>query len=496
MEGLKKIIDVQQTRDADQFTIIDEPISSIELMERASKAFVEAIEKHLDTNQSIAVVCGSGNNGGDGLAVARILSWKGYDVYPFLFKIGSQLSQDCKINSQKIDSIITIEKESENIDFQSFDIIIDGLFGSGLSRPIEGWVGHVVDLINASGARVFSIDIPSGMSCDRLLEGNHIIKSDLVVSFQRPKLSFFQPESSPYIKLWEVVDIGLSESYIQSLPSEHFVIDRTVSNLLLDRPRYSHKGNYGHALIIAGAKGKMGAAILCAGGCLRSGVGLLTMHIPACGLDVMQGARPEAMCTVDPHAYHFSTAPDVSKYTCIGVGPGIGLSLETKAALVHLMNTAEIPMVLDADALNIISSDHTLLALIPEHSILTPHPKEFERLTGAWKSSLERLEKQKQFSKMHRCIVVLKDADTVVTDALGNAYFNTTGNSGMATGGSGDVLTGIVTGLMAQGYNSLLAALLGVYFHGKAGDSVADLKGKNACIASDLVDHLRIEKIN
>ncbi|MEM9547650.1 MAG: NAD(P)H-hydrate dehydratase [Bacteroidota bacterium] len=490
---LNKIISATQTREADQFTIENEPIASIDLMERASNAFVEAIEPDLDPKQKIAVLCGPGNKGGDGLAIARILMWKGYEVTPYLCMISDKISQDCDINRNKIDNIQVIAAYDLMPQFDDYDVLIDGLFGSGLSRRIEGWAAEIVDELNFSDATVYSIDIPSGMYCDEVPEGDHIVVADAVVSFQRPKLSFFLPESSQYIKAWKVVDIGLDEHFLHSVPSENFLLDESIRTSISPREKYSHKGTYGHALIIAGARGKMGAAVLCGSSCLRSGAGLLTMHVPLCGLDIVQTTLPEAMCSLDLHNFHFSSHLVLDSFKCIGVGPGIGTSKETKEALMHLLNTTNIPMVMDADALNILSSDQSLLTLLPQEAVLTPHPKEFERLVGTWTNSLERLEKQKHFSMQHQCIIVLKDADTVITDPEGNAYFNTTGNPGMATGGSGDVLTGIITGLIAQEYTPLEAALIGVYFHGLSGDVAVRQKGQNALLASDIVNYLRIE---
>ena len=493
MQSLKKIISADQTRATDAYTIKNEPIASIDLMERASQCFVSEIESYLNPNQNIAVICGSGNNGGDGLAVARILMWKGFDVQPFLCRIGSQLSPDCKLNSEKIDNIEFITSNDELPKLDQFDIIIDALFGSGLTRPITGWPAEIVAAINNSEAKVYSIDIPSGMFCDDLPQVDHIVKADLVVSFQRPKLSFFFPESSDFIHEWKVTDIGLDESFIQSTTSNYFLLDECIRKKLKSRKRYSHKGTYGHALIVAGSRGKMGASVLCSRACLRSGVGLVTIHTPDCGLDILQTSNPEAMCSIDCHSYHICTVPDLKNYKSIGMGPGIGLAKETKEALEDLLRKADVPIVLDADALNILASEKRLLQLLPRDTILTPHPKEFERLAGTWDTSMERLEKQIAFSKRYDCIVVLKDAHTVITDAEGSIYINTSGNPGMATGGSGDVLTGIITGLAAQGYSPLQSALIGVYYHGNAGDKAINTKGMNALIASDLVDFLRIE---
>lgn len=494
MQILKKIISADQTKLVDQFTIVNEPISSIDLMERASDIFVCSIANRLNPNESIAVFCGAGNNGGDGLAVARILMWKGFDVQPFLFLTSDRLSSDCEINSHKIDNIITIDKDSDLPAIDGFDVVIDGLFGSGLNRKIDGWAGKIVDQMNDSNAEIYSIDIPSGMYCDSIPEGSHVVKADRVISFQRPKLSFFLQESSGFIKAWEVADIGLDENYIESLDCNYYLLDETIKSKIKSREKYSHKGSYGHALIVAGAKGKMGAAVLSGRACLRSGVGLLTMHTPTCGVEILQIANPESMCSIDPHSNHITAIPNLANFKCVGIGPGIGQAEETKAALTQLMKFSTIPLILDADALNIISADKSLQALIPDHSILTPHPKEFERLVGSWQNSLDRLDKQKAFSRLHKCIIVLKDADTIITDIEGNTYFNTTGNPGMATGGSGDVLTGIITGLVAQDYAPLEAALIGVYFHGLAGDEAAGLRGMNALIARDIVDCLKIER--
>ena len=490
---LNKILSASQIREADAFTIKNEPILSIDLMERASNAFVNAIISQIDHNETIAVLCGTGNNGGDGLAVARILMWKGYEVDPILCMINESLSEDCKQNASRIDTITTLSKGSEIPDLTRYSYIIDGLFGSGLNREVEGWAGQIIDAINTSNAKIFSIDIPSGMFCDAISYGKHIVQSDLVVSFQRPKRCFFFKESDPFIKAWKVVDIGLNESFIQDQPAHHFILDEKIAEKVKRRAKYSHKGTYGHALLIAGSREKFGAAILSGKGCLRSGIGLLTIHVPESGADIIQMTLPEAMVSIDPHFSHFSKLPELDRFNCIGIGPGLGTSYDSRDALIQLLDTYDLPLVLDADALNILSLNPELKSRIPSNSVLTPHPKEFQRLVGEWKGSMERLKKQIEFSQKYHCVLVLKDAVTVITDPTGNVYFNTTGNPGMATGGSGDVLTGIITGLMGQGYTSLDAALLAVYFHGHAGDEVAQIKGQNALLASDIAETLRIE---
>ena len=332
------------------------------------------------------------------------------------------------------------------------------------------------------------------MFCDSISSDENIVKCDLTITFQRPKLSFFLPEYNDFLKSWKVVDIGLNESFIQSQKVNHFVINQQVKKLLKTRKRFSHKGTYGHALIIAGSFGKMGAAILITKAGLRAGAGLVTNYVPKCGYEIMQISVPEAMCLVDNHQDFLTELPEIADFSAIAIGPGIGKNPKTIKVVTQLLQKATQPLVLDADALNILSENKKLLDYLPKNSILTPHIKEFDRLVGKSIHSLERFEKQQQFSKKHQCIVVLKDAHTCVSDINGNLHFNTTGNPGMATGGSGDVLTGIITGLLAQQYTPKEAALLGVYFHGLAGDLATNKKGQNAVLASDIVTYLRIEK--
>lgn len=295
------------------------------------------------------------------------------------------------------------------------------------------------------------------------------------------------------MKNWKVVDIGLNEEYIQAQNSTYFVLDETIRDFVNVRQRQSHKGTYGHALLIAGSHGKMGAAVLSAKGCLRSGVGLLTAYIPNCGYEIMQISVPEAMCKTDENQKILKNAPDLKQYASIGIGPGIGKDACTVKMLETILMNSTTPLVLDADALNILSENKELLKLLPKNTILTPHIKEFDRLAGESQNTVDRFKKQQDFSKKYQSIIVLKDAITCISAPNGELFFNTSGNPGMATGGSGDVLTGIITGLLAQNYEPILAALIGVYFHGVAGDKAVKHKGYSALIASDLFDNLKIE---
>jgi NAD(P)H-hydrate epimerase len=277
-----------------------------------------------------------------------------------------------------------------------------------------------------------------------------------------------------------------------------YLLDNAIAKIVKTREKHSHKGTYGHSLIIAGSYGKIGAAVLASQACLRAGAGLLTTYIPKCGYEIVQISIPEAMCLTDENEHYISKLPDTTLYSSIGIGPGIGKNpvtkTVTKTVIKQLFTSIKKPIVIDADALNILSENNKLLEILPKNSILTPHRKEFERLVGKCKTLTECFEKQKQFAKKHTCIVVLKEANTCICNQEGKLFFNTSGNPGMATAGSGDVLTGIITGLLAQNYQPLEAALIGVYFHGKAGNEALQFKSESSLIASDIIDALKIEK--
>ena len=493
-----KIFQTAQIREIDSYTISNEPITSVNLMERAAQSVTNWVIKNCDILNEILVFAGSGNNGGDALAVARQLNDSGYYVTVFMLLNSNSLSSDCQINLDRIQSL----KNSKLTDIKSVkdipiinkeNIIIDGLFGSGLSRPLDGLALNVVKHINASGAKIISIDIPSGLFCEDNSNNNQesIVKANITLTLQFPKLSFFFPENQDFIGEWFVLPIGLHQEIINSTETPfYFLTNQFIKSNLKQRKKFSHKGTYGHALLIAGSYGKMGAAILASKSCLRSGCGLVTVHIPKCGYSIMQTALPETMVSIDHSDYIFTDVSDVTNYTSVGVGPGIGTESDTVKGLTTLLNDFRNPMVIDADALNILSENKELIKNIPVNSILTPHPKEFERLVGKWTNDYERLQKQIQFSVNNSVFVVLKGAHTSVTCPDGTCYFNTTGNPGMATAGSGDVLTGIILSLLGQGYESKFAALIGVFLQGTAGDIASEKIGEETLIASDIIENL------
>lgn len=488
-----KILTTEQIRAWDAYTIRNEPIASIDLMERACRAFVVWFTERFTARKKIGVVCGTGNNGGDGLGIARMLREWEYPVRVLVVRANAGGSEDFNANFERLASlveVIEVTKDGDPMALESCDILIDGLFGSGLSRPPEGVFAYAIDQINQADAIRIAIDIPSGLMADSHSSGS-IVRADYTVTFQAPKLAMYLPGSYPYTGEWEVVDIGLKREYVKEVKASVYQMERKdFTRIRKKRLAFGHKGDYGRAVLISGSYGKMGAAVLSSRAALRSGVGLLTVHVPACGYTVMQTAVPEAMVTVDPGEYAIEAVPDLINADVVGVGPGLGTGAATAAGLRRLLEKQRSPMVLDADALNIMSADSGLLQLVPPLSVLTPHPKEFERLAGTWKNDFEKLTLLKDFVRRHKVIVVLKGRFSAIASPNGEIYFNPTGNPGMATGGSGDVLTGILTAMLAQGYNPLEASLLGTYLHGHAGDLAAADKGMEGLIASDLIDYL------
>lgn len=490
-----KILNAQQIKQADEFTIKNEPISSIDLMERAATRCVEWLKNKYDTDKSFAIFCGVGNNGGDGLVIARLLAEKKYDVKVFVVEFSKNYSPDFIINLEKLKKtnieLVTLSENDFHFKIAAEAIVIDAIFGTGLNKPVEGFVAKIIQQINSY--EIVSIDIPSGLFGEDNQHNNikNIITANYTLTFEQPKLAMMFPQNSVFCGECTVLPIGLHPDFFKTVDTPYFFTTKQdVKGLVLPRQKFSHKGIYGHALLMVGSYGKMGAAILSSKACLRSGVGLLTVYVPKEGMQIIQTAVPEAMCLTSNEQKFITDVPALDAYDAIGVGSGLGMEKQTQNALKLLIQNTTLPMVIDADALNILAENKTWLSFLPNNSILTPHPKEFERLVGKWNNDEERLQLQLDFSAKNDVIVVLKGAHTSISTPLGKVYFNSSGNPGMATAGAGDVLTGIIASLLAQGYLPEDAAILGVYLHGVAGDLAKEQVGEVSMIASDIVEQL------
>lgn len=493
-----KIFPSDQIKELDAYTIENEPIASIDLMERAAKALTQAIISQWNPTTPVTIFAGPGNNGGDALAVARLLTEKGYQVEVFLFNIKGELSPDCQTNKELLEAMSGVKFTEVSTQFTppqltAGHLVVDGLFGSGLNKPLAGGFAAVVKHINASPATVVAIDIPSGLMGEDNSSNiqNHIIRADYTFSLQLPKLSFLFAENADYVGYWKLLDIGLSPEAIEETEADYFLTEEKDIRPLIKQPKeFSHKGNFGHAMLIAGSYGMAGASVLAARACMRSGVGLLTVHAPARNNDILQTAVPEAMVEADIHENCFAYPTDTNDYNAIGIGPGLGKSQETEAALIDQLQINRCPVVLDADALNLLAKNRHILTTLPGNSILTPHPKELDRLTGKSQNSYERLAKACALAQLSNTYIVLKGHYSTIVTPDGKCYFNPTGNVGMATAGSGDVLTGIILALLAQGYTGEDAAKIGVYVHGMAGDLARRKYGVIALNASDIIEFL------
>ena len=493
-----KILTSAQIRQADAYTIEHEPILSIDLMERAAEKCFKWIIKKIEKPGKIKVLCGLGNNGGDGLVIARLLHKAGYSVEVLILRHSDKCSEDFKTNEERLKKlkkkiISDIKETTELPEFSDDEVIIDAILGSGLTKPAEGFLAEIINKINVCKGYVISIDMPSGLFSEDNPAGKRksIVNADVTLTFQLPKLAFVLPENYKYIGEWVLLDIGLDKGFLDSLDSPYyFVEENDVRQFLKVRGKYVHKGNFGHALLIAGSYGKMGAAILGSKACLRSGAGLITVHIPKIGYQIMQRSVPEAMVSIDSDNEFIGSLPDILKYNAIAIGPGIDKKEETQNVLKLLIQNSSIPLIFDADALNILSENKTWLSFIPKQSILTPHPKEFERLAGKPDNDFHRLQLQMELSVKHGIYIIYKGAYSTISTPNGKFFFNPTGNPGMATGGSGDVLTGILLGLKACGYSSMETCIIGTFLHGLAGDIAKEKKGEESLIAGDLVDNI------
>jgi len=490
-----QILSAEQIKALDAYTIQHEPILSIDLMERAATAVFNELVTRIKFTTPVYVFCGMGNNGGDGLAVARLLVHAGYrHVITFVVRHSAKASADFMLNEERykqVASILYIQAENHLPKIPAGTVVVDALFGTGLSKPVTGVAASVIQTINSAGVAVYSVDVPSGLYSD-IANGadDVIIQATEVFTFHAPKLSFMFAGNSTRVPVFKVLDIELNKDYTHQLTTPYtYTTAHTVKQYFKQRNKFSHKGTYGHALVAAGSLGKIGAAILSVRATLRSGAGLVSVALPRCGYEIMQSTCPEAMVLISGEST-LTTLPVVDAYTSVAVGPGIGTGDDAVAFMAHLLSNYHQPMVIDADGLNILAQHPHLLQHIPTGSILTPHPGEFKRLVGEWTDDLHKLTLQKEFAEKYKVVVVLKGAHTSVAVPGGAVYFNSTGNAGMAKGGSGDVLTGVLVALLAQKYEPVAAAVNGVYIHGLAGDYAADNLGQTGMNSGDIVRYL------
>ncbi len=493
-----KLFSTREVKEIDQMTIKDQKIKSIDLMERAAIACSEEIMARWDSRTTIVIFAGPGNNGGDSLAIARILHNSGYRIAVYLFNPKNQLSHDCRINKERL-------SEFDDIEFyeitQGFEpplltedvLVVDGIFGSGLNAPCEGGFASVIQYINSGDSPVVSIDIPSGLFGEDNSNNipRNIIRANLTLTFEFPKLSMLFAENEKFTGEVVIMEINLSQTAKSEILSNYYLTERSdIKKLIRKRNKFAHKGVFGKAFLVAGSYGMMGAAVLAAKACARTGAGITVVHGPDAGCNVIHTSLPEAIYKTDKNPKIITLIGDTKEYNAVAIGPGIGTDPNTAWALRMLLKELKRPAVIDADALNIIASSSGMIETIPANTIITPHPKEFERLFGKTTNSYDRLKKAKEMAIKHSLIIVLKGAYTAVCLPSGNIHFNSTGNPGMATAGSGDVLTGIILSLLAQNYLPEQAAILGVFLHGFAGDIALPQSSEQSMLASDIINHI------
>jgi len=494
-----KIFTAQQTHELDKYTAEHEPIASIDLMERAATAIANEIKNDFGTATPVVVFAGHGNNGGDALAVARMLANSGYGVTVYLFNISDRLSADCATNKQrlsdckKLKSFVEVTQEFDPPQLTADTLVIDGLFGSGLNKTLAGGFASLAKYINASPSKVVSIDIPSGL----MAESNtynvraNIVKADITLTLQNRKLAFFFAENQQFLGEVRTLDIGISSEGMRQTETTYNILEESdVRSCMIGRGAFVHKGQMGNALLVAGSNGVCGAAILAAKACFRSGVGKVTVRTPRKNTTIMQIAVPEAIVSPDINDNYFSDPIDTECFDAMGIGPGLGQNNDTAIAMIAQLRRTLCPMVIDADAINILGNRKAWMQQLPKGIIMTPHPKEFDRMQGNSTDSYERLQKARDLAQHLQGYIILKGHYSALCMPDGNVCFCPTGNAGMATAGSGDVLTGIITALLARGYKPGDAAMAGMYLHGLAGDIAAETTGMESLMASDIIESL------
>lgn len=494
-----KILSTKQLQAFDSAIVTSGTYSEVELVHKAGDALAKALRKTCSSKQPIYFLCGTGKNGADALVSAQILSKSDYDCHILIIHFSEKnhpvftaILDEVQKESLQIEHINSISSFPE---LPSSSVLIDAMVGTGISRAPSGLLSEVISKVNAlQNKQIISVDLPSGLSAEGETFGGEVIEADITLTFEFPKLALMMPDKYQYVGNWQLLELGIDKKFSQPPVTPFRYIDMEIIEEIskkLRRSKFSHKGNFGHPLVIAGSKGKVGAAVLCTKASLRSGAGLITCYSPQCSYNIIQTTLPEAMVLLDPDDNYISNLEiDLSPYSCGIIGPGIGMNPKTIDLFPEILKKLNFPLVVDAEALNIISTNIALLELLPKLSILTPHPKEFSRLVGSSTSSVEQLDRQINFSKRYQQVLILKGAHTSITFPNGDVYFNSTGNPGMSTAGSGDVLSGIIGALLAQGLSSEDASILGVFVHGMAGDLAAMRLGAIGMIANDIIDSL------
>lgn len=490
-----KILNPQQLKLADNYTINNLPISSIALMERAAIACSNFILNHFQKLNKIIIICGKGNNGGDGLAIARLLLDKNYTVEVYIIEHTAHSTLDNKENLQRYKGKITNINSFEdlNIATTTNTLLIDALLGSGLNKPLTGLVKQVMKKLNGVDCHKLAIDIPTGLFADTKNDSSQeAFKANITLTFQAPKLNFLMKENDQYVGNFEILNIGWNPEADTHLDTNYYYTTKIdILSFYKKREKFVSKFDFGHALIIAGSYGKIGAALIATKACLRSGAGLTTTYSPECAYSILQSQAPEAMCISDSNHKYISEMPLVDNYNAVAIGSGIGLNSKTKEVMLTLIQKTNCPIVIDADAINILAENKTNLGLLKPNSILTPHTKEFERLTKPTDNDFDKLQLAIEFAIAYKIILVLKGVYTAVINSDGNVFFNSTGNSALSKGGSGDMLTGMIVANLAKGYNPLQAAIISVYLHGLAADNIVKKQTSESVISTDLIEELK-----
>jgi hydroxyethylthiazole kinase-like uncharacterized protein yjeF len=489
------ILTAEQLYKAHHDTIENQHISELELIDRASIQVFNWIHGRMQGSQvKIHLFNGIGNNGAVGLALAKHLLIHGYNIDNYVVNFSKKrtaafLSNYEKVKELKSWPVLITDKDEFPKEIGDDDIIIDAIFGIGLNKVTGDLVNNLFTHLNALKAFKLAIDIPSGLHADKAVNLKHVLKVNYTLTFQSPKLVFFLPETAVFTEQWEVLDIGLDQSLLEDNKTSQLISKHEVLPLYRMREKFSNKFSYGHALMIGGSFGKIGSVLLSSKAALKTGCGLVSAYVPNCGMAILQSSFPEAMVQVSAGDKFITDFSPKGQFNVVGIGVGMGTDKKTITGFTSFLNDNILPLVIDADGLNILSEHKKLLKAITKETVLTPHKKELERLLGTWKNDFEMLEKAKLFSSTHNCIIVIKDAVTI-TVHKSDIFINTSGNPALATAGSGDVLTGIITSLIAQGYSSLNAAIMGVYLHGRTADVAVDNTGYQSFIASDSIDNI------